>query len=321
MEMSDDGLLRLVSDRIAVAIWPGKGADILELVDRRTGHNLLWKPPWGRRTLSSQPFAGNSSDYWIQRYAGGWNLLLPHAGTERNEAGATWGFHGEASLISWEVEDATNSHAVLHTTLQSAPLSVRRDVRVADDTLSITELVHNDSRETARFSWGHHPSFGAPFLADGLRLEIPARTVQLDTGTATYGLGAEGEAVVRSGEQVEVGHWPTVAGVDLSRVPAESDGPRALLAYLGNLDDGAYRLINDKLELGFELRWPRAVFPWVWLWQEMRGTPGFPWFRRVYTMAVEPQSTAPEGGPPTVQLQGGDDVEVTLSARVFSTAR
>jgi len=49
------------------------------------------------------------------------------------------------------------------------------------------------------------------------------------------------------------------------------------------------------------------------LWQELRGTVGYPWFRRTYALAVEPHSTVPEGGPPSIVFEGGQRRESTMT--------
>jgi hypothetical protein len=100
-------------------------------------------------------------------------------------------------------------------------------------------------------------------------------------------------------------------------VPGD-DPPRALLAYLGGLDEGRYRLVNDELGLAVELTWPVELFPHVWLWQELHASPGFPWFRRAYAMAVEPHTTVPEGGAPAMPFAGRESRESVVTARVFA---
>jgi galactose mutarotase-like enzyme len=306
--MADDReLLELASDRVAVRVWPQKGCDIVALVDRASGIDLLWRAPWGWRDPTRQAFATSSAEHWIQRSVGGWNLLLPHAGASREEAGGQFGFHGEAGVVSWEVERAGPDAAVLTTTLQTAPLTVRRELRVVDDTLMIDELVTNDSPDAARCSWGHHPTFGAPLIDQHCRLEIPARTVRAEADAPVVGL---------LHDAAPMGGWPLLGGTDLSRVPAH-DEPRALLAYLGELEDGYFRLVNERLGLGVEVRWPLELFPHVWLWQELHGSPGYPWFRRAYAMAVEPHSTVPAGGPPALELAGGASRRAQISARLL----
>jgi hypothetical protein len=287
--------LVLRSDALRVELLPDKGCDIASIVDRRTDVEVLWQAPWGRRAAHAQPWAADSEVHWMYRLSGGWQILLPHAGTAREVDGAVRGFHGEAGLAVWAVQAATDHSATLSTQLLSAPLAVRRSVVVEGSAVVVEESVTNESPDPAAFSWGHHPTFGAPLVAPGARLEIAARA-QRDEGSATSSA------------------WPMAGTTDRSVVPEE---PRAVLTYLEDLDEGCYRLVNEKIGLGVEVRWPLDVFPSVWLWQELHASPGFPWFRRAYAMGIEPHTTVPQGGPPAMSLRGGESRTARLELRVL----
>lgn len=298
-------ILSLGSNAVRVAMRPDSGCDIVSLVDVRTGTDVLWKAPWGTRRSAIQPFAFSSLEHWLQRCDGGWNLLLPNSGAETEGEGVRLGFHGEASTTAWDVVTASPSAADLATTLVTVPLTVHRTVRVTGDTLSIEDTLVNDSPDPARFSWGHHPTLGAPFVGAGTRLEIDADRIVLDPDHVRVGLAGAGG----------VGRWPDLDGTDLSIVPPPAE-PRAVLAYLDG-SAGRYRVINDELSLGLEVAWPADVFPHLWLWQEMHATPGFPWFRRAYAMAIEMHSASDSRQPTTTELAGGTRLSATVTARVF----
>jgi hypothetical protein len=74
--------LKLSSEHAEVTVLPEKGADILSLVDRRSGVDVLFKTPWGVRTPGPWARRGTSQERWIEAYAGGWQLLLPNGGAE-----------------------------------------------------------------------------------------------------------------------------------------------------------------------------------------------------------------------------------------------
>ena len=86
----------------------------------------------------------------------------------------------------------------------------------------------------------------------------------------------------------------------------------------------SYALSNEGLGVGFGLAWPLDVFPHVWLWQELNGTQGYPWYGRSYVMGVEPNTSFPADGLAAAVERGtaqalapGDTVEATLTAVVF----
>lgn len=296
-------MLELVSDDLRVAIRPEKGADIVAIEDLRTGVDVLWRAPWGSHQPGAHPFAESSTDYWIARNGGGWNLLLPNAGPQRDGDGGAWGFHGEAAVVSWEVLEVERDRAVLATALLSAPLTVRREVSLAGDRLVIDETIENESPDVVSFRWGHHPTFGSPFIEDGVELELPDGRLRVATAT---GWGELDDSAGTTWHD-----WPVASGQDLSRVV---DG-RAVLAYITGHSPGRYRIVNRRLDLAVELRWPGAVFPWLWLWAELACTPGYPWFRRVRALALEPHSSVPDG-PEGCTLHGLGSVSARLELRV-----
>ena len=79
------------------------------------------------------------------------------------------------------------------------------------------------------------------------------------------------------------------------------------------------------LVLHVGLRWPLDIFPHAWFWQEVHGLPGYPWFRRAYVVAVEPNTTVPaqgltaarEKGGSGISLAGGERREVTIEAIAY----
>ena len=247
--------------------------------------------------------------------------MLPNGGDECVERGATWGFHGEAALLPWEVVSATKTTAVLETTLFLAPLRVRRHFSLDGRLLRIEETVTNESPEEIEVMWSHHPALGPPFLEGGCvhfgRLHERAcrrpRTRHL----------------LAPGSRHEWPHVTTVTGekIDLREVPPP-DKPRSVLAYLGDFTSGFCAVTNPRLRLGFGLRWPLEMFDKAWLWQEVHASSGWPWFRRAYVVAVEPASTIPGQGMAVARAKGeqgiflepGSSHQVLLEAVLFEGA-
>ena len=316
--------LRLSSDDLEVTLLPQQGCDVHALVDRRTGVDVLWKTPWAMPPYGSGRWNAEDEAEWLERYCGGWQLLCPNGG-DASEApgGLTWGWHGEASRIPWQlldsgVDDAGSTYAVLRTRLTRAPLQIERRVAVSGPVLSIEETVTNTSPDPIEIMWSHHPAFGAPLIGPSTRIYTSATTITADASDA----GADLQPSAR-------GDWPhpvPPAGrepADFSRIPT---APRATLAYLGDFAGaGWYAMVNPEIELGVGLRWDAELFPHAWYWQELRASGGAPWWGEVYGTAIEPASTIPghgiahakSVGANLVQLAGGEARSTRVEATTF----
>jgi hypothetical protein len=188
--------------------------------------------------------------------------------------------------------------------------------------LLIDEVLENRGEEDLHFMWGHHPAFGAPFLDGGCRLQAPARSfLAHDAEISSF-------CRVPAGAR---GAWPAIDGkdgrkIDLSVLP--SAGERvAEFGYLLDLEAGWYALRNDDVGVGFGMAWPKETFPYLWFWQELRGSFGYPWYGRSYVMAVEPFTSIPGtglvhaiGSGTAPMLRAGSRIEARLAAVLFDAA-
>jgi hypothetical protein len=302
--------LELTNHELAVTLLPGKGCDIVEIVDRRTGIDVMMRTPWG---FGRPPVAASSSfERWLEAYSGGWQVLLPNGGDAVTEHGTEWGFHGEAGIVPWKVDAHEPAEARLTTWLISAPLELEREIRLLDRSLIVVERVRNAGDEPVEVMWGHHPAFGAPLIEPGAVISTDARTFIADSRDPGAGLepGARSE-------------WPHAAlagggSIDLSVIPAATE-PRAVLGYLVDFEHGTYTIANARLGLAATLDWPIELFPSAWFWQELNATPGYPWFRRLYTTAIEPNTTIPGQGIARARAAGG--ALLTLAAGEAREAR
>jgi len=288
----------LENERIRVVVLPEKGCDIYSLVARQHDIDLLWKAPWGLRPPGfTSALAHGTEAAWMDQYEGGWQVIFPNGGTACTYAGAPLGFHGEASVSPWTYAMSTGVDGSPELSFElrcvRSPFRLRRRMALEADrpVLRIWEEVTNEGANALPYMWGHHPAYGSPFLDEGCLLDIPAASYEAD---ADQGPGSSWLAPgVRSA-------WPQVARpeggtVDLRCIP----GPDAHVANLGyplDLAEGWYALRNPARHLGIGLVWPREVFPYLWLWQEFCGSPGYPWYGSAYVMGVEPHSSYPGRG-------------------------
>lgn len=318
-EVTVDGgwpALELASAGARVQLIPELGCDIVSFVDVRTEVDVLWRVPWGIPPRSTGPFSAATETEWGERFPGGWNVLLPNGGAATPAPGGTvWGFHGEAALLPWTVlgsgVESDRVWAELQVRLIRAPLKLHRRLELLGSALAVTETVTNLSPVPIEAMWSQHPSFGAPLIAAGTRIETGAGVTETDD-TVTDGDLAAGERAT----------WPHAPGrdggaVDLSVVPGEST---RRLVYLSEFETGWARLVNDDLGLAARLEWDADVYPSAWLWQELGFTTGHPWWQMAYVTAIEPGTTYPgqglavakeKGGTPLL-LAGGEQRTVTV---------
>ncbi len=322
--------IRLRSADVDVTLLPEKGGEIYALTARKHGPrgiDVLWKAPWGLRPPPIPSSTGpDSQAVWLDHYAGGWQELLPNAGGACTVLGAAHTFHGEASVVPWahEIDVPHGGVPRIHLTVRLArtPLRVEKHVWLDPDrpVLHLWERMTNEGASPQPIMWGHHPAFGAPFLAAGSRLDAPARTFLANNPQVSP------TSPIAPGQRSAWPHVTHAGGgtLDLSLLP----GPEARtdrFGYLLDLDDGWYALSNDALGLGFALTWPKDVFPCVWLWQELCGTQTYPWYGSTYVMGVEPNTSHPADGLATAIERGtartiapGDSLEAELTATLFT---
>jgi galactose mutarotase-like enzyme len=322
--------VRIENDQLAATVLVDKGADIYELISKRYGIDVLWKSPWGlRRPAGGTPSAFDSLVSWVEAYEGGWQEIFPSGGGPCIYKGVELNFHGEASMLAWDYELANERDAAglrLSVRLARSPFRLERTMRVEANqpVLRLRERITNDGGEPVDYMWGHHPALGAPFLGAACRIDTNARTLIADD------VYDNPVSPVRPGHRYA---WPDVerdgTHADLSRVPGP-DQPATILAYFTDYDGEAawYSVTNTELGFGVGMVWTVAAFPHAWFWQEMHASPGYPWYKGVYVMAIEPSTSYPGQGLVNVMektglhrtLEPGASAEAELRAVFYESS-
>jgi hypothetical protein len=296
--------LTLSNKQAELTIDLDRGADVVSLIDRRTGIDVMFRTPWAERARAvaqrgSLLWHESSMGAWLESYAGGWQLLCPNAGDPIKRAGTTQGFHGEAAVVPWTLVETEAHETQLRVELHTSPLTIERTLSLTGPVVAIHDVVRNESAVTVELDYQHHPAFGEPLIAPGAVIETGARTFVADPGGSHWHFDA-GAALP----------WPCEPALD--RLPPR-DEPRALLGWLTDFADPWAAIRNEDLDLGVAMRWNADVMPYAWLWQELHGTAGYPWYRRAYVTAIEPSSTT-AGGPKqaALALAGGSAIEASI---------
>ena len=160
------------NDRIRVTVLEG-GGHIAEILDKATGVNPLWTPPWpsiepGDFDHATHPGYGSGpAESRLLSAIMGHNLCLDiFGGPSPEEAAAGFPVHGETSVARFAIE-TSGPGARMHAVLPSAQLRVERQLRLDDRAVAIRESVENLSATDRAVGWTQHVTIGPPFLEKG----------------------------------------------------------------------------------------------------------------------------------------------------------
>lgn len=313
----------LENDVLRVVVLPDKGAEIHQIVDRRSGTKILFEGPWGLQPPGAPPLPGSGEDAFMWNYAGGWQELFPSVNEACDYRGRRIPFHGEVASLPWQHEvlesEEGGARVRFWTRSRQVPFLLERVLRLCADeaTLAIEGTVVNESSEDAHFVWGHHCVIGPPFLEAGCRLEIPARTIV--TSPELW----EPETARLEPSRREP--WPLAplragGSVDLREIPGAETGSHDDL-YVTELDAGWLAVSNPRLDLTFRLEWDHALFGWIVLWQPYGGAVAPP-LTGSYALGIEPWTSmlnlerAVAAGAAT-ELAAGASLTTSLQARLL----
>lgn len=266
-------LLTMENTDIRTGIDLTRGAHVFELLDKRTGRNLLYSDPKG------------IFDYDV----GGWYELFPNAGRECSFQDSLVPAHGDIKDSAWQLTDVTdggkNIAAQIRAVSDIFPLELVKTIGLDADsaTLFITETVTNIGQTPHHYMWGHHVTFSSEFAVTS-RTDLPScrvvKRADYDTPASRLPTAAVGP----------VTSMPSRGGgtVDISLFP--SAGTHDML-FTERLDQCWYNVYNSDLGTGFALAWDRTAFPYLWIWQDNRGNPLPPFNGDTVGLALEPQSS------------------------------
>lgn len=307
-----DPLIRLRSEALEVLVTPGKGGDIAAIRHRPTGRDVLFRTPWGGRSPGTYLPGGDETESWLHVYGGGWQIMVPNAGSGCVHQGVRHTFHGEASLAPWDWS-ADGDSLTLRLAFFVLPLTMSRRLTLDGDLLTIEESLTNDSSQPVEVVWGHHPGFGGDLLAGPARLTSGARRVVVDAHADERGNAlAPGDTYA----------WPLVLGRDGQaldlREPLEG---RHGMAYLQDFVAGWAGLTRVDGAIGAALSWDTALFPTAWLWQELGGSTTAPWFGRTRVIGIEPCTSWPGDGIATIAARTGTQLRLAPGERRDTTLR
>jgi hypothetical protein len=282
-------LIVMENELLRVGVLASKGADIVEFRYKPRDLDVLWHAPQALLSPTEYvPTVARRAGAFLDYYAGGWQEIFPSAGPGTVLGGAELGQHGEVSLLPWDVRVVCDTPERLEVEFSvqtcRTPFRVVRKMILEGGVaeLRFEEQVSNEGEEALPFAWGHHPVFGAPFLAEGCRIELPPCQVEVPA----YSEGLNRRFAMASSAA------PELPGLDgqlhrLDIVPSKESRTEDVIL-LSGLGEGWYRLCNPELKLAARLLWDIRTFPYLWSWQMYGGHWGYPDYGRSYALGLEP---------------------------------
>lgn len=270
--------------RVTVTV---EGGHIAEILEKSTGINPLWVPPWpsiepSLHSFEKNPEYGANSESKLLAGIRGHNLCLDIFGApspEEFRGGLT--VHGEASIAPYEIE-AHGNRLNMRAHLPLAMLDFERELHLAPDgVVRIRETVGNLLAMDRPIAWTQHVTLGPPFIEHGVtQLNLPA------TKSMVYPIDLSEHQRYRPGAEFE---WPMVPNKDGSqsdlRVFPKHDHSAGVTGHLAT--DGQFVAWNPRLQVVFGYTWRREEFPWISLWEENRSREFPPWNGITVTRGIE----------------------------------
>lgn len=276
--------------RVTVLI---EGGHIAEILDKETGVNPLWTPPWPSIEPSTydpgrHPEYGADAESKLLAGIMGHNLCLDiFGGPSAEEAAAGLTVHGEASVAPHRIEGG-GSELVAVADLPEARLRVERRLRLAADAhvLEVTETVENVSVTDRPVGWTQHVTLGPPFLEKGsTQFRAPGTRSKVFESDFSRGKG-----YMKTGAEF---HWPYVphksgGEVDL-RVFTDEPVSGGFTTHLmdPHREQAFFIAFSPRSRVVFGYIWKQADFPWLGIWEENYSRLSPPWNGQTLTRGME----------------------------------
>jgi hypothetical protein len=261
-----------------LTVLPG-GGHIASIVDKQTGVNPLWTPPW----TSGEP----TGDGEARLLSGimGHNLCLDIFGgpsPEEDAAGITP--HGEGSVVTFDITTAGHK-LLMKAEFPLAQIRFERHIELHSHTVHIRESAESLAAFDRPIGWTQHVTLGPPFLENG-KTQFRSTATKSKVFESEFG----DDAYLKPGAEFE---WPLAPGKDgtykdlrvMNLAPVSS-------AYTAHLMDAfrphaSFTAWSPTTKVTFGCVWKRSDFPWLGIWEENYSRQGAPWNGKTLTRGME----------------------------------
>jgi hypothetical protein len=305
-------LVRIENSHLAADVIPAMGGKLLNLVDKGSDRNVLWRNP--RVPLRPGPLQADVDDY----FAGGWDDAFPTGDSCENEYGDRLPYMGEVWNLPLhvQIESAAPQHALVrldgHTPITPARWTRWLELRANEPILRLRTRIENVGYKPFSFAWGSHASLA---IHEGMRLDVPATTGEVTDAGSGGTLGELGERygypLLRSGSS---------EAVDVREVPSPRPACHALHA-LSDLKEGWAAATDPGIRRGFGIVFDSAVHRCVWQWMSYGGFRG--WYHAILEPWTAPQPALADAlaAGTARTLATGEALESEMTAVLYSGVR
>jgi len=269
-----------------------EGGHIAEILDKETGVNPLWNPPWP--SIEPSKFtprvrrAGVYGDNVESRLLAGimgHNLCLDiFGGPSDAEFAARIGVHGEGSIAPYRISKR-GAELVMRARLPLAMIDFERRIALRGNTVKIREAVTSLAAFDRPIGWTQHATLGPPFVERGVT-QFRASATRSMVFAEEFGAGD----YLRRGAEFDWPHAPRADGgtADLRVM----NGAARSCAYTTHLmdparDESFFVAFSPSARLAFGYAWKRADFPWLGIWEENHSRTHAPWNGNTLTRGME----------------------------------
>jgi len=260
-------VVQMENERIRISVTR-EGGHIAELLEKVSGINPLWIPPWPSIELSSlspdNTAYGNDAESRLICGIMGHNLCLDMFGPpSKDEGAAGLAVHGEAGVVRW-VFEMNEPELIARCTMPAAQLGLERRFQLEGCRVLIRETVENLAPLDRPIAWTQHVTLGPPFL---------------ERGSTQFRASATRSR--RIGETTDF-EWPFLPRGDREEdlrvfTSAPSSG-----GYTAHLMDptqarASFWAWSPRSHVLVGYVWNRADFPWMGIWEENCSRTHAPW--------------------------------------------
>ena len=267
------------NDELRVTVLE-EGGHIAEMLDKQSGINPLWTPPWpsiepSTYVRQTHTAYGPGADAPLLAGIMGHNLCVDiFGGPSDEEAAAGLTPHGDASLVRYEIE-VSGAALSMHARLPLADLRIERRLDLRGRAVRIRERIENITACDRPIGWTEHVTLGPPFLEKG-RTQFRASATR--SKVIEHAFGADDYLAAGA-----VFDWPHAPRIDGSAADLRLfTDAAASSAYTAHLMDPAaahafFAAFSPTKRLAFGYVWKPHDFPWLGIWEENQSREGTPW--------------------------------------------